>query len=75
MDDKISLINILTRKNLVVSRSEARRAIAMEIVKVDGDTITDIGFEVPHDAETLTIGKHLINLKEVENGDDDHSSE
>ena len=45
-DDKIDLISLLQKAELVTSRSEGRRAIEQGGVSLDGEKITDVRFQV-----------------------------
>ena len=45
-DDKIDLISLLQKAELVTSRSEGRRAIEQGGVSLDGEKITDVRFQI-----------------------------
>ncbi|MCM8759311.1 MAG: tyrosine--tRNA ligase [Candidatus Omnitrophica bacterium] len=54
---KLNIVDLLFLAGLVVSKSEAKRLIQQNAVKVDGRTITDINAEIEPDEKVFKVGK------------------
>ncbi|HPP66811.1 MAG TPA: tyrosine--tRNA ligase [bacterium] len=54
---KINIVDILFLSGLVQSKSEAKRMLIQNAVKLDGKTISDINFELEPDEKIIRVGK------------------
>ncbi len=54
---KENVVNILFLSGLAVSKSEAKRMITQNAVKIDGKTISDINAEIEPDGKLFRVGK------------------
>jgi tyrosyl-tRNA synthetase len=60
---KILLVNLIFKRKLLHSKCQARRFIGSAAVKINGNTITDIGHEVDlYKSISLQIGKNYHEI-------------
>lgn len=57
LDGTRAIVDIMVQANLVASKSEARRLIEQGGVKLDGERIDSVAFEVPDRAGILQVGR------------------
>jgi tyrosyl-tRNA synthetase len=57
-DSTVGILDLLSKADLVTSKSEARRMVKQNAVSIDGEKVTDIDARVPvKDGTVVKVGK------------------